>query len=212
CAAVACDARVPLFSLGMLVVSGLLVGFAPAIRLARTDVGVLHNESTRSTSGGKSTGRWLSVMTVVEIAIAIMLVAGAGWLVRGFASLRNTDAGFQPEQRLIFDVAFQLGRYPNGNARRTATNDLMDALRALHAVTAVGATSAYPMRGTLENSLLLQMHGTPSEERHARDSVAQLDARSAVRPEQSDGHAAALREPGALRRDGHETGPGPGFR
>src|SRR6185295_7052042 len=82
------DTNVLLFSLGTLIVSGLLVGVMPAIRLARTDVRTLLNESTRSTSSGRSTGRWLSVMTVAEIALAIMVVAGAGWLVRGFANLK----------------------------------------------------------------------------------------------------------------------------
>src|SRR6185503_7271458 len=85
--AVTFDVKVLLFTLGILAVSSLLVGFVPAIRLARTDVRSLLNESSRSTSSGRSTGRWLSVMTVAEIALAIMLVAGAGWLVRGFANL-----------------------------------------------------------------------------------------------------------------------------
>ncbi|HUL72746.1 MAG TPA: ABC transporter permease [Vicinamibacterales bacterium] len=153
------DARVLLFALGALLVTGLVVGFAPALRLARTDVRTLLNESGRSNSGGRVTARWLSVMTVAEIALAIMLVASAGWLVRGFANLRNINAGFNPSQRLIFDVAFQGQRYRNGDAVHAARNDMLDAIRALHGVTAAGATSAYPMRGTLENSLILQIHG-----------------------------------------------------
>ena len=87
--AVTFDGRVLLFALVALVVSGLLVGFAPALRLASTDVRTLMNESSRSASGGRATARWLSAMTVVEIALAIVLVAGAGWLVRGFAGLRD---------------------------------------------------------------------------------------------------------------------------
>jgi putative ABC transport system permease protein len=155
------DARVLLFTLATVAVTGVLVGFAPAIRLAGTDVRTLLNESTRSTSGGRSTGRWLSVMTVAEIALAIMLVAGAGWLVRGFASLKNVDAGFVPEQRVIFDVSFQGAKYRTPDAVRTATTDLTETLRALPGVAAAGATSGYPMRGTLEASLILQLHGEP---------------------------------------------------
>src|SRR6185436_8786467 len=127
--AVTFDARVLLFALATLVVSGLLVGFAPALRLAGTDVRTLMSEGTRSTSGGRGTARWLSVMTVIEIALAIMLVAGAGWLVRGFANLRNVDAGFSAEKRLIFDVVLQGPKYPNGDAVRTATNDMIQGLR-----------------------------------------------------------------------------------
>src|SRR5213075_1953937 len=58
-----------------------------------SDLKTLMNDSSRSSSAGRGTARWLMSMTVAEVALAIMLVAGAGWLVRGFANLRNTDAG-----------------------------------------------------------------------------------------------------------------------
>jgi predicted permease len=157
--AVTFDSRVLFFTLGVLVVTGLLVGFAPAIRLARTDVRTLLNESGRSNSGGRATARWLSAMTIAEIALAIMLVAAAGWLVRGFATLRNMNAGFNPDKRVIFDVSFQGARYPNGDAVHAARNDMLEAIRGIHGVSAAGATSSYPMRGTQENSLILQLHG-----------------------------------------------------
>ena len=157
--AVTFDGPVLLFALGALLVTGVLVGFAPALRLARTDVRTLMNESSRSSSGGRGTTRWLSAMTVAEIALAIMLVAGAGWLVRGFANLRNIDAGFDAEKRLIFDVVMQGPKYPNGDAVRTATNDMIQGLRSIQGVTAVGFISSFPLRGTLENSLIMAFQG-----------------------------------------------------
>jgi len=159
--AVAFDARVLIFAVVVLVVSGLLVGFAPALRLAATDVRTLMNESTRSATGGRGTGRWLSVMTVVEIALAIVLVAGAGWLVRGFASLRSTDLGFSPENRLIFDVAFLGPKYPNPPAVYSASQTLRDRLAALPGVTGVGATSNFPFKNNIEGSLIAAFHGEP---------------------------------------------------
>ncbi len=164
--AVTFDARVLLFALAALVVSGVLVGFAPALRLANTDMRALMNESTRSTSGGRTTARWLSTMTIVEIALAIMLVAGAGWLVRGFANLRSTDLGFVPDRRLLFDVSFLGPKYPNGAAVLAASRALTDRLAALPGVTAVGATSNFPLRNTLEGSLLAQFHGEPFDSVH----------------------------------------------
>jgi putative ABC transport system permease protein len=164
--AVSFDARVLMFALGALVVSGLLVGFAPALRLAATDVRSLMNENSRSASGGRGTSRWLSVMTVVEIALAIMLVAGAGWLVRGFASLRNTDLGFIADKRLVMDLSFLGAKYPNGDAVRAASRDLLDRLASISGVTAVGATSHFPMRATPEGSLIAQLHGEPMDEAH----------------------------------------------
>jgi putative ABC transport system permease protein len=160
------DGRVLAFSLVALVVSGLLVGLAPALRLVKTDVRTLMNESTRSATGGRGTARWLSAMTVVEIALAIVLVAGAGWLVRGFANLRNTNLGFVPENRLIFDVSFLGPKYPNPPAVEVASRTLQDKIRALPGVTSVGATANFPFRNNLEGSLIAQLHGEPLDRAH----------------------------------------------
>jgi putative ABC transport system permease protein len=160
------DSSVLIFTVIVLAASGLLVGFAPALRLARTDVRTLMNESSRSASGGRSTARWLSVMTVAEIAVAIVLVAAAGWLVRGFATLRSVDPGFVAAQRVIFDVTLPGQKYRTPDAVRTATGDLLEHVRALHGVTAVGATSSFPLRGTLESNLILQFHGEAVDPQH----------------------------------------------
>jgi predicted permease len=164
--AVTFDARVLLFSLVALVVSGVLVGFAPALRLASTDVRTLLNEATRSSTGGRGTGRWLSAMTVIEIALAIVLVAGAGWLVRGFASLRSTDLGFTAENRLIFDVGFLGPKYPNPAAVVTASKTLRERLAVLPGVTGVGATSNFPFKNTIEGSLIAAFHGETVDPAH----------------------------------------------
>ncbi|PYP61389.1 MAG: hypothetical protein DMD26_17610, partial [Gemmatimonadetes bacterium] len=155
------DARVLLFSLVMLVVTGAIIGLAPAVRLMRSDMKTLMNDSSRSASAGRGTARWLMAMTVAEVALAIMLVAGAGWLVRGFANLRNTDAGFVPDKRLLFDVSFLGPRYQTPDAVRQAQLDLVTAVRSVRGVAGVGLVSSYPMRGTLEASLLAQFHGQP---------------------------------------------------
>ena len=164
--AVTFDARVLLFALATLVVSGVLVGFAPALRLAGTDMRTLMSESTRSMSGGRGTARWLSVMTVVEIALAIILVAGAGWLVRGFSNLRSTDLGFVADKRLLFDVSFLGPKYPNGDAVRAASRALIDRLAAVPGVTDVGATANFPLRDALEGSLIMQFHGETVDPAH----------------------------------------------
>jgi predicted permease len=155
------DTRVVLFSLVILVASGAIIGLAPAIRLLRSDMKTLMNDNSRSTSAGRGTTRWLMAMTVAEVALAIMLVAGAGWLVRGFSNLRNTDAGFVTDNRLLFGVSFLGPRYPTQDAVRQAHADVLTAVGGIRGVANVGLVSAYPMRGTLEGSLLAQFHGEP---------------------------------------------------
>ncbi len=131
----------------MLVVTGAIIGLAPAVRLMRSDMKTLMNDSSRSASAGRGTARWLMAMTVAEVALAIMLVAGAGWLVRGFSNLRNTNAGFVADKRLLFDVVFPRTRDTRRPTRCVRHRlDLMTAVRNVHGVTGVGLVSAYPTR------------------------------------------------------------------
>ncbi|HEY4216731.1 MAG TPA: ABC transporter permease [Gemmatimonadaceae bacterium] len=159
--AVSFDGRVLLFALAVLIVTGAIIGLAPAIRLLRSDMKTLMNDSSRSASAGRGTTRWLTAMTVAEVALAIMLVAGAGWLVRGFSNLRNTDAGFRTDNRLLFDVSFLGPRYSSPELVSQAQTDLANAIKNIHGVTNVGLVSNYPMRGQLEASLLAEIHGAP---------------------------------------------------
>jgi predicted permease len=161
--AVPFDARVLAFSLAVLIVTGAIIGLAPAVRLSRSDMKTLMNDSSRSASAGRGTTRWLMAMTVAEVALAIMLLAGAGWLVRGFANLRKTDAGFVTDKRLLFDVSFLGPRYPSPETVRQAHVDLVAAVKNVRGVSDAGLVSAYPMRGRLEGSLLTQFHGQPFE-------------------------------------------------
>ena len=157
--AVSFDSNVLLFALATMAVAGLIVGFAPALRLAGTDLKTLMNESGRSASGGRATARWLAALMVAEVALSVMLVAGAGWLVRSFANLRTVDAGFKTEGRVIFDVAFNGPKYPSPQAVDAAYQDLFGRLRQMPGVTAVGASANFPLKLALENSLLLQFKG-----------------------------------------------------
>jgi predicted permease len=165
--AVPFDGGVLLFSLVILVIVGGIIGLAPAVRLVRSDMRTLMNDSSRSASAGRGTARWLMAMTVAEVALAIMLVTGAGWLVRGFDNLRNTDSGFVANKRVIFDVSFLPPKFQTPQSVSQAQLDLVSALRGVRGVTDAGLVSAYPMRGTLEGSLLAQFHGEPFDAANA---------------------------------------------
>jgi putative ABC transport system permease protein len=164
------DGRVLLFALGALVVSGVLVGFAPALRLAATDVRALMNEAGRSTSAGRGTARWLGVMTIAEIALAVTLVAGAGWLIRSFDNLRTTDSGFDSADRLIFDVSLIGPNFRDNAAVHAALTGLLERLRDLNGVTAAASTFNFPLRAGPENSLFVRVQGDPMDPSHQFNS------------------------------------------
>lgn len=162
--AVAFDSNVLLFALATMAVSGIIVGFAPAIRLAGTDLKTLMNESGRSASGGRATARWLSALMVAEVALSVTLVAGAGWLVRSFANLETVDPGFKTANRVIFDVALNGPNFQNGPAVDAGYQDLLGRLRQQSGVVAVGASANFPLKLAPESSLLLQFKGEPFDE------------------------------------------------
>ncbi len=163
---IAFDSRVMLFALVILVASGLVIGFAPALRLAATDVKTLINESGRSTSGGRGTTRWLAAMTVAEVALAIVLVAGAGWLIRDFGRLRSTDPGFATDGRLVFDVTLQGPAFNSQPKVLAGFVDLFDRLRGIAGVTSVGSTFSFPFRAGPDNALLVHISGDTNDTAH----------------------------------------------
>lgn len=168
------DANVLGFASLVLLVSGVMLGIAPAIRLAHTDLKTLINESGRSTSGGRGTSRLMGTMTVAEVALALMLVAGAGWLVQSFSRLRATDPGFVAAGRLIVDVQPnpQSARGPEQTLAWTRT--LFDRLRAIPGVTNVASTAAFPLRGTLDSSLIVLFQGEAVETANRQGSRMRL--------------------------------------
>jgi putative ABC transport system permease protein len=160
-ASVPFDGHVLGFAAIVLLVSGVMLGVAPAVRLARTDLKALINESGRTSSGGRGTTRLMGVMTVAETALALTLVAGAGWLVQSFAALRATDPGFVAAGRLIVDVRPDPARVRGPEQTIAWTHTLFERLRGIPGVTGIGSTAAFPLRGNLDGSLLLQFRGQP---------------------------------------------------
>jgi putative ABC transport system permease protein len=157
------DAHVIAFSVMVLIVSTVMLGVAPALRLSRTDLKTLMNESGRSTAGGRGIARMMGVMTIAEVALALMLVADAGWLVQSFARLRATDPGFVPAGRLMVDVHPDPDRVRNGDQAVAWTQTLFERLQALPGVASVGATAAFPLRGQLDASVFFRVQGEPCD-------------------------------------------------
>jgi len=157
------DAHVLGFAALVLLASGVMLGVAPAIRLARTDLKTLMNESGRSTIGGRGTAQMMGVMTVAEVALALMLVAGAGWLVQSFSRLRSTDPGFVTSGRLMVDVRPNPQGVRGPDQTLAWTRNLFDRLRAIPGVSGVGSTVAFPLRGQLDGSVFVQFRGEPFE-------------------------------------------------
>ena len=168
------DTTVLMFGFAVLTVSGLIMGVMPAWRLARADVRTLLNESTRSTSSGVATSRVMSGLIVAEVALAIALVAGAGWLVQSFSRLRAIDPGFIADGRLVVDVR-PTRRFTDPKAAFAYSDDLLDRVRAAAPAARVGAGATFPLRGDQVSALNVELDGEivdPNRIRGAQVRVA----------------------------------------
>ena len=110
------DADVFLFAAACVLLVAFAVGFAPALRVSRGDLSALINNGGRSASLARGRNRVFGALVVAEIALAVMLVIGAGLLVRSFSQLASADAGFDP-RRMVTLVLNVTGRTDVRNMR-----------------------------------------------------------------------------------------------
>ncbi len=135
------DGRVVLFALGATLATMLLFGLLPALRATRTRAdGAL---AGRGTAAGVGRQRLGSAIVVAEVALALVLLVGAGLLVRSFAALLDTDIGFATENRATVQT-FIWDRNPTPEQRLVQARAIADAMRATPGVKTVGITTGAP--------------------------------------------------------------------
>lgn len=139
------DGAVLFFTLGSTVLTGLLFGSAPVLWLSRTDIQAELQEGSRNSTAGSTRERLRSLLVVTEIALATMLVIGAGLLMRSFSALIDTDPGFNSTSLLTFQVDLPSGQY--GDLARVADYhaSLTERLGALPGVHSIAATASLPL-------------------------------------------------------------------
>jgi putative ABC transport system permease protein len=155
------------FTAGVLVISSVLVGLAPAARLARLDIVTLINESNRTTTAGKRPYAAMGAMIVAEISLAVTLVAGAGWLIRSFDNLRRTDPGFRSAGRIVFDVNLPTARYRESDQATAWFRELFPRLEGIAGITRVGSSAVFPLRSELEFVSPVAVAGRPPDSERA---------------------------------------------
>ena len=141
------NGRVLAFALGVTALSGLLFGLVPSLRMARGDLETGLRQGGRDGSSGRTGMRARGVLVSGQVALALVLLVGAGLLVRSFQNLRRTDLGFDPADVLTLRLGMPPTRYPDADARRSFLGRVEERLGAIPGVSAVGATSWLPLTG-----------------------------------------------------------------
>ncbi|HYG62067.1 MAG TPA: ABC transporter permease, partial [Thermoanaerobaculia bacterium] len=169
------DGSVLLFTLGAVFLAGLLSGLVPALQTTRTDLSAALREGGRGASGSAAGRRTRSLLVVAEVALAVLLVIGAGLLIRSFVRLTGVDPGFRAERVLTFEVILPGSQYKRAQ-RAPFFAAVLERLRGLPGVEAAGAVNNLPLSGE-ENIETITVEGQPPRE---PDDPALTDLRTAM--------------------------------
>ena len=140
------DGRVLLFVIAASILTGFLAGAVPALRAGRTDLNDTLKEGGRSDAAGAGS-LTRRALIVAEVALSLMLLMGAGVMLRSLHALRNVDTGFNPRNVLKLDLNATDARYPTPTQKKVFYDTVMDRLRALPGVQAAGWADTLPVTG-----------------------------------------------------------------
>lgn len=138
------SAPVLIFTLGVSLATGLFIGIAPAYSAARLNIHDALKESGRSVADSRRNRRLRGLFVIAEIALALVLLSGAGLLINSFARLQAVDPGFNPRDVLTIDVGVSNNWQMPERQRIDFIKGAVERLKALPGVKGAGAVSALP--------------------------------------------------------------------
>jgi putative ABC transport system permease protein len=139
------DARVFLFALGVSILTGLIFGLAPALQASKTDLAASLKEGGRSGSAGARRNRLRSALVVAEVALSLVLLVGAGLLIKSFRQLVTTDPGYSPARVLAVTVALNTQRFADEESRAGYFREAVARIKGLPGVESAGLTRLLPL-------------------------------------------------------------------
>jgi putative ABC transport system permease protein len=157
-AEVGLDGTVFTFNLLLVAATGLAIGLLPARRSASLDVGAALKEGVRP-GGGSMRQTTRSALVVAEVALATVLLVGAGLLLRSVARLVAVDPGFRADGVTATHLALDAARYPDGPRRALFYGNLVERLRARPDVEAAGAVTLLPLSGVTSDQSVRPVDG-----------------------------------------------------
>ena len=155
------DLKVLAFTAAVAMGAGVLVGIWPALRVSRTASLTLSlHEGSRGTSGGAQRQRVRSGLVVAQVALALLLLLGAGLTLKSFRNAQSAPLGFNPENVLVADLSLPKARYDTDEKIARFNDQLIERVRALPAVEAAALGSNVPFDNN-EFDSSFHLTGTP---------------------------------------------------
>ena len=164
------NGRILLFAVAVSLLTGILVGLAPALQVSRADLNAVLK------GGGADIGRegrWSlrSVMVAGEIALSLVLLVGAALLTRSMIRALNTDPGYQTDHLLTFWLSPPQNRYPDHHALARMSQGVLERIGSVPGVQSVGLTTALPPSGWEDDGGFIVVKHPPQDIQHAPDTI-----------------------------------------
>jgi predicted permease len=160
-AEVSLDSRVLLFTLALSLFAGIIFGLAPALKTSRVNLEEILKETGRGSSGARH--RLQGVFVAVEVAMALVLLVGAGLMVRSLSALWRVDPGFNPSHAITFTLSLPADPATNSAATRARLRQFDDKMSSIPGVQAVSVTlGSRPMIHNSSEPFWIEGHAKPA--------------------------------------------------
>ena len=161
------DARVFLFLAGLCILTGIVFGLAPALQISKANVSATLNEGGRSGGPGVRARRFSSSMVVVQLALTIVLLVGAGLMVRSFLKIYSMDIGIRTDRLITMRMSLAERKYKTQDDRRLFHDRLAARLASTPGLQAAAITSSIPLGGGPTYPLEVEGRPAPEQGRNA---------------------------------------------
>src|SRR5262249_9291025 len=157
------DASVFAFFAVVCLATGLVFGLAPALHVSKADLNDVMKEGGRSNAGGVRARRWTSALIVVELALTMVLLAGAGLMMRSFLALYSMDLGIETAPLLTMRLVTPDRKYPTPEIRRAFFQKLDERLAGMPGLQAGTITTNFPTGGGFSRQIQIEGHDAPTQ-------------------------------------------------
>ncbi len=157
------DGTVVLASLGIALLTGLLFGAIPALRLSATGLGGLLKEGAQRSSAGRGRLRGRALLVVAEMALAVALVVGSGLMIKSLSALVSQDAGFDATNLTTYQLYLPSSSYPDPPAQSAFLERVLASVAQIPGVTSVSMANGLPPKRDV-NANDMEFEGVPREE------------------------------------------------
>ena len=201
---VSVNGRVLGVSAAVSIVTGIVFGLVPALHAVRPNIAAMLRDTLRGSSRG-GVNRLRAGLVVAEMALAVVLLIGAGLLIKSFAALMRVDPGFRTENVVTFDLSLPPAKYATDRSKIAAMTDVTSRIRALPGTEQVGQTMGRPLGRMLMMTMFDVVGQPPNDPMHR--TITEVHAAS---PSFFDAMGMTLKR-GRLftdaenRRDGHQV-------